>query len=143
MFFRKNAKKYKAFNSRRYKRLTAPYLVKYRRSGSNEDLRIANLKDISSGGMRFYTYESLPKGTSIEAKVLIPPDCMIEAIARILYTRQVSASFHHISVSFTEMPQSDQKVLAQFVRNIAEDKELYRMIDQQKTVVFREKRRAD
>lgn len=143
MFLKKNSGKYKAFNSRKYERLKAPYLMKYRPRGSSADWHLANLKDISSGGMRFYTHEALSKGSTIEASVLIPPDRMIAAVARILYTRQVSAAFYHISVSFTEMSQSDQKILAQFVRNIAADKELYRMIDQQKSVVVREKRRTD
>ena len=143
MFFKEKIKKYKVFNSRRYKRLRAPYLMKYRLCGSVEDSRIANLKDISSGGLRFYTHESLPKGTSIEVNVLIPPDRVITALAKVLYTRQVSASFHHVSVCFSEMSQSDQKVLAQFVRNIETDKELSRLIDPPKAVVIRERRKTD
>ena len=143
MFIKKNVKRYKVFNSRKYKRLKAPYLLKYRLHGSMGDVRLANLKDVSSGGLRFYTHESLPKGTSLELNLLIPPDRVVTATAKVLYTRHMSSSFYHVSVCFSEMAQSDQKILAQFIHNIEADEKLSRLIDQPKPVVYREKRPSD
>ena len=84
-------KKYNAENSRQFKRLTADYLVKYKPAGSgaeSEDF-VSNLKDISAGGIRFWTEYFFEEETLLEVSICIPPiDRVLHALARVIRIRK-------------------------------------------------------
>lgn len=135
--FGKKAKRYKVFNSRRHVRLRAPYLVKYQLHGFEEGPHVANLKDLSEGGMRFFSREALPKGVVMEVSTLIPPDRIIKALGRVVYLRRRGPLAYHVAVSFIEVSKNDRKTLHHFIANIGKDTNLRRMIAVGSRVVYR------
>lgn len=117
------SKKYKAINSRKYKRLRADYLMKYQPLNSQEPPVIANLKDISAGGLRFWSSTLVPEGVHLRLSVLIPPlDRTVEAVGRVQRVRAaVKSRAYYISVGFVELDSEDQKAINQFVEQISRE----------------------
>lgn len=125
-------RKYRTENSRRYKRLKADYLVKHHIPGFPELARVSNIKDISAGGLRFWTDQSFPEGALINLNILIPAlNRQILALGRIRRVRRSpSGNVDYVAVSFIELSRDDRKALNDFIEHLATTKEAPFLIDQ-------------
>ena len=115
-------KKYQSENTRQYKRLFADYLIKYRMAGvQNEEPLVANIKDISAGGMRFWTEEALPQGALVFVEVMVPPlQRIIRAAARVVRVRPAEKrDVYYAAVRFVEISEEDQNAINFFIERIA------------------------
>src|SRR5688572_6274222 len=102
-------KNYKMQNSRHYKRLKADYLIKYQVAGVQQEPFIANIKDISAGGVRFWSDHYLAEGVLLKIAVWVPPiDRTIEGLARIIRVRQAKGRLvYYLGARFLEISQQD------------------------------------
>ena len=115
-------KKYKINNTRRHKRLYVDYLIKYRIARSkDQEFLFSNLKDISAGGVKFWTESPLSEGTLLMVEVLvIPIDRVIRGLARVVRVRKTKKSpVYYDALQFMEISAEDQKVLNSFIERIA------------------------
>ena len=116
---------YQISNTRQYKRLLADYLIKYRVAGAaNQDFSVSNIKDISAGGVRFWTEEPLREGSLVMVEVLPPPlGRVIRALARVVRARPAEkAPVYYNSVQFMEISEDDQTALNYFIERIASER---------------------
>lgn len=129
-------KKVKTTNTRQFKRLNVFYLVKYRVSGSKEEPQMANVKNVSAGGLKILTKEILPEKETLELTILIPHlKHTIEAKGVALRVRKADDSgTFAVAVQFTDISANDQNALNHFIENLAHDKEGHKLIDQQEKV---------
>jgi len=129
--------KYSAKNARQFKRLKAFYLVKYQVSGKGDAPRLTNVRDISAGGVKFLTEESLPEDASIKLSILVPTlQRTLEAKAKILrVSRGKEGITYSVAVKFTDISGEDKLALNQFVEDIARDKDARVSIDHADVVV--------
>lgn len=115
-------KKYTIANTRRHKRLLAGYLVKYRmaRSASPEFL-LSNLKDISAGGVKFWSAKPLMEGDLFWVEVLAQPiDRVIRGLARVVRVRLAKKNFvYYNALQFLEIASADQNALNSFIDRVA------------------------
>lgn len=102
---------------RRFRRAAIPYLVKFQTAGSKEEPFVSNIKDISAGGLRFWTDSVFTEKTLLKIKICLPPlERVIEILGRIVRVRKAQgAGIYHLAVSFVEMPRDDQDTLNQFI----------------------------
>ena len=114
-------KKYQTQNSRQHKRLLAPYLMKYQilpaeaLDSSLQESYLSNVKDLSAGGVKFWTERALAENTLLKIQISIPPiQRTLEMIAKAIRVRQVrGGSIFYIAAVFMEIPKSDQEALNQ------------------------------
>lgn len=123
----------KIANTRRFKRMHAHSLVKYQAAesyGSKEPL-LSNVKDISAGGMRFWSESFFPEGTLLRVSVWIPVlDKPFDALARVVRTRTAFGSgIYYLSLRFIEVNQEQQAALDRFIETIANDPKTRRYVD--------------
>jgi c-di-GMP-binding flagellar brake protein YcgR len=125
-------KKYSAANSRRFKRLKADYLVKYKIPGFPGDPYVSNIKDISAGGLRFWSDKGLPEKSLVQISVLLPPmDREIKALGRLVRVRPARRGFFdYVAVSFIELSQDDQNAINDFIEHISVTEAAHDLIDQ-------------
>ncbi len=113
-------KKYKVENQRKHKRLAVDYLLKYRSAGSETEDFVSNLKDISAGGLRFWSERFLPEETLLNVSTWIPPiDRVFHALARVVRIRESKGNLFYIAVSFVEVSYEDQNALNQFIEHLS------------------------
>ena len=131
--FSKEKKRYPAQNSRRYPRLKANYLIRYflMAGDQQEEIRTANTKDISMGGVRFLSHEAVDMGRMLRVHILIPVlGDFIAAFSRVEKIQQDPQSkLYTISLSFVEMSEKDHKRLESFISKCSEVKEADRLFD--------------
>lgn len=116
------SKKYKAQNSRRFKRMRADYLMKYQISGTAGEPQLSNIKDLSAGGVKFWTDQFIPEGTLTKVSFLVPPlDLNVEALGRTVRVRQAKESgIFYVAVRFIEVPDEAKRAINDFVEYLAE-----------------------
>lgn len=131
--------KYKTPNGRRFKRMHLAYLVKYQVNGQGEP-RITNARDISAGGLRFWTSEKLPESAVLHISIFIPPlGRSVKAVARVLRVRRVKRGFtYSVAVSFVDLIHEDREAIEQFAESISKEQDARFVIDQAKVIVRRE-----
>ena len=131
--------KYKAADTRRHKRMLVSYLVKFQVAGVDEAPYVANVKDLSAGGVRFWSSYYLPEGTLLNLSVLIPPiDLVMEAVGRIARVRQSKdGSYFYFGISFIEIQAHQQIALNEFIENLAKTKKANFLVPDP-GVIFRE-----
>jgi c-di-GMP-binding flagellar brake protein YcgR len=113
-------KQYKAQNSRRFKRMRADYLVKYQVPGTNESF-LSNIKDLSAGGVKFWTDQPLIEGSLLKTSFLVPPlELTVEALARVVRVRQSHENtIYYVAVRFIEIPDESKKAIDEFIEYLA------------------------
>lgn len=114
--------KYIINNTRRYKRLFADYLIKYRPSHTESGaFLVANLKDISAGGVKFWNDIPLPEGALFWVEVLtMPIDRVIRGLARVVRVHQAKNRLvYYNALQFLEIPSEDQNALNSFIDRVA------------------------
>ncbi len=135
-FFRK--KSYPMMNGRRYPRLKANYLLRYVPIEGNmqEITYVATTKDLSTGGLRFYSSRFIEEGTLLKIQVLVPPiDHSISAFARVTRVKTIRKhSQYEISLSYVEIDKKDYDLLSYFIGRFLEKKEAHHLFDHQDVV---------
>jgi len=126
----------KARNTRRFKRIRAAYLVKYQVNGKGEP-RITNARDISAGGLRFWTEEKIPHSSVLKISVYFPPlERSVEGTAQVLRMRRSKEGYvYYVAVSFLELNQKDREDISQFAEEISKGKDARFLIDHADVVV--------
>ena len=124
MFFQ-SKKKYAAKNERRHKRLRADYLIKHREAGVEGEAAVANIKDISAGGVKFWTEKFYPEGTLVKVSIWVPPiERTVDALGRVVRIHQAGDHlFYYASVGFLEVPRRDQEALNAFIEGLSKVKD--------------------
>ncbi len=130
-------KKFKATNSRRFKRLSADYLLKYEPGRKGDESKITNIKNISAGGAKFLTKEVLEEASTIRVSILVPPlEKSFQANARILRVRSLKSRFlYTVAVQFTDITPEDQTTLNTFIEDLSSDSAAGFSIDHANVVV--------
>jgi len=133
MFFKK---KYKSANTRQFKRLRVDYLVKCEVVGSIEEPILSNLKDISSGGLRFWTGKPLEEGNLVRITCFLPPlDRQIESLARVVRVRRaIHAPIYYVGISFIELTKEDQADINRFIEDVADNRRTRSYVDHKDVV---------
>jgi len=110
---------FKTRNARRHRRIMADYLVKYRIPGTETDVQISNITDISVGGIRFCSKRSFMEGTILHFEILITPlEQVIRPRGVVVRVRPAKEGDHYyIGVSFVELPQKERDVLKAFIED--------------------------
>ncbi len=112
--------RYKVLNSRRHERLDASYLIKYQKVNHFDGIHVTNIKDISAGGVRFWTEESVESGELLQMKVLLPPiGRVLHVLGKVRRVHYVEKSgIYYVGVSFYQMKAEDQQALDNFVNSL-------------------------
>lgn len=125
--------KYLTINSRQFKRVQAHSLVKFQGVDQygKEEPWISNVKDISAGGLRFWSEHFFPEATLLRLSVWIPAlERPLDALARIVRVRPArNGEMYYLSVRFIEVSQDLQKALNDFIERLASDKKTRRYVD--------------
>lgn len=129
--------KYKTFNARRYKRMFANYLIKYQIPALHEEPRVANIKDISAGGVRFWSADYIPEGALLKVNVLVPPiDLVMGAVGKVVRVRKAGqADFYYIGVNFVEIEAHQQMALNEFIENLSKNKDARPLVPDDRVIV--------
>lgn len=135
-FFKK--KSYPMMNSRRYPRLKTNYLLRYVPIEGNmqEVTYVATTKDLSTGGIRFYSPRFIEEGTLLKIQLLVPPiDQSISAFARVSRVHTIRRhSQYEVSLSYVEIDKKDYDLLSRFITSCLEKKEAHFLFDHQDVV---------
>lgn len=111
---------------REHIRLKAYCLIRYATLNAPETMmRVANTKDISSHGLKFWTDEVLEIGTLLNLTILIPGrEQPVKAMARVQHTRKAFQGLrHYVGVMFLEIAKTDQAFLKRFIRRFERTRE--------------------
>lgn len=131
MFTFNKEKHYRVFNERKFRRFKVPYLLKHRPAGSEEEWTVSNLKDLSAGGLKFWTDKFYAEGSFIQLLLWIPlMDRQIMALGRVVRSvmGKIEAVFY-ISVAFLEIPRGDQEILKTFIDRFSSQRETKDLVD--------------
>lgn len=124
---------YKTQNTRKFKRVQAHSLVKYHNAekwGGAEPY-LANIKDISAGGLHFWSGVFFPQGALLRISAWIPAlQKPLDALARVVRVHGVKAGdSYYLSIRFIEVDQEIQSALNDFIENLAANPKTRRFID--------------
>ena len=80
------------------------------------------IKDISQGGIRFFTHEFVPKNSLLKIRLAIEKiHLYFETLVKVIWIREVSRSGRYeIGVEFTNISEESVKHLVDYLANIAE-----------------------
>lgn len=124
---------YKAENTRKFKRVQAHSLVKFHAAekwGGVEPF-LANIKDISAGGLHFWSGVFFPEGTLLRISAWIPAlKQPLDALARIVRVHGVkTGDSYYLSIRFIEVDQEVQSALNDFIESLVANPKTRRFID--------------
>ena len=125
--------KYTADNTRKFKRVQAHSLVKFQTAeqwGTVEPF-LSNIKDLSAGGLSFWSEVFFPEGTLLRVSAWIPAlEKPVDALARVLRVRAAkSAGSYYLSVRFIEADQDIRNALNSFIEDLAANPKTRRFSD--------------
>ena len=124
---------YQVDNARKFKRAQAHSLVKYQTAEkwSAEEPYISNVKDISAGGLRFWSGVFFPENSLLRISVWAPfLQRPVDALARVVRSRATkTAGSYYLSVRFIEVDETLQNALNGFIENLAANPKTRRFID--------------
>lgn len=125
-------------NARRHKRVRADFLVKYEviKGGAGQ---ITNARDISAGGLRFWTQEKLSESSVLTVSIYLPPlNRVVSGVVRVLRVRRLKKTFlYSVAVSFLDLKQEDREAIDEFAESLSHDKRAQFLIDHAEIVVRR------
>ncbi len=118
--FKKN--QIKAQNSRRFKRLRADYLIKFQVPGTSGEPSLSNMKDLSAGGVKFWTDQYVAEGTLVKVSFLVPPlDMKVDTLARVVRVRTGGGldPIYYVATRFIEISQDAKAAIDEFVEHLS------------------------
>jgi c-di-GMP-binding flagellar brake protein YcgR len=111
---------------RKYIRLTAYHLVKYRllaKAGEQQhEFVLASIRDIGAGGVCIRTEESLLLTGTIELKINFPSIATsIFALAKVVWVKQIkNSNFYEIGAEFIEIKESVRQGIDEHLKSVCE-----------------------
>lgn len=105
-------------NSRRFKRFRADYLIKFQVPGTSGEPFLSNLKDLSAGGVKFWTEQYIAEGTLVKVSFLVPPlDMKVDTLARVVRVRTAGGQdpVFYVATRFIEISEDAKKAIDEFV----------------------------
>jgi len=138
LFRRFLRRKIKARNARRFKRFRADFLVKYHVDKKGE-AHVTNARDISAGGVRFWTDREIPESSVVSVSIFVPPlGRVVEALAQVRRVTRIKRGLtFSVAVSFLDLKQEDREALSQFAEHLSKEKGAELLIDHADIVVRR------
>ena len=129
-------KTYPSQNTRRFKRLRGNFLVKYQIAMLGGESVVANVRDVSGGGIKFWTKEFVPEGALLRLSLLIPAmDHPLEMLGRVLrVSRPRHAGMVYLAVEFLEMSRADQAALDDLIESLSKTREARFFMDDRPVV---------
>lgn len=123
-------------NSRRYKRFRAHFLVKYQLSTKGET-RITNAKDVSAGGLCFWSTERILESSLLRVSIYLPPlERTVDALVQVLRVRKVKkVLLYSVAVNFLDLDRKDREAINEFAESLSKDKGAKFLIDHAEIVV--------
>ncbi|MBD3245703.1 MAG: hypothetical protein GF333_01690 [Candidatus Omnitrophica bacterium] len=117
-FFRKKGR-----DRRKYVRLRAHHLLKYKILSPQEHLTF--VRDISGGGLLFFSREDIPVGSVVELAVNFPASPLpIEGVAKVIRTRHLKKmGGYEIAVEFLELDEENRERIQRQIACVYEKKE--------------------
>lgn len=117
-------------NSRRFKRVRAACLLKYKVQGQGK-FRVVNAKDISAGGLSFWTDERIPESSILDLEIFISPDQPpVTSVGRVVQVRKDrTGSVYQVAVSFLDVKREEREGLARLADQLLEDKDTQSLVD--------------
>ncbi len=117
-------------NARSHKRLRADYLMKFQPLNAEGEPSVSNVKDISAGGLRFWTDRRLPQGVLLAVRICIPPvEKNLEAACQVLRVHRGPGEIYYIAAKFIEVSKADQMNLDNFIEKISQLPSARRFVD--------------
>ncbi len=138
LFRRFLRKKIKARNARRFKRFRADFLVKYHVDKKGE-AHVTNARDISAGGVRFWTDREIPESSVVSVSIFVPPlGRVVEALAQVRRVTRIKRGLtFSVAVSFLDLKQEDREALSQFAEHLSKEQGAELLVDHADIVVRR------
>ncbi len=106
----------KAGEPRKFKRLQAAYLVKYK-IGEKGVPRVTNLVDISEGGLRFLAHEKISELSILHLSIYLPPlERSVDTVSKVTRVRRArdGETTYYVSVIFLDLKGGDREAIRQF-----------------------------
>jgi len=124
----------KKLDTRRYPRVKAHHLVKYRAKKSEaERHRVASVKNISGNGIVFKTTSQLSVGSELELEINFPglPE-PVKAVAKVVRAEDADKDKFEIGAHFTKVKQNDASVIVSkieyMLKKLRERKSLWKQL---------------
>ena len=138
LFRRFLRRKIRTRNARRFKRFRADFLVKYHVDRKGE-AHVTNARDISAGGVRFWSDQPIPESSVVNVSIFVPPlGRAVDALAQVRRVTRVRKGLtFSVAVSFIDLKQEDREALSQFAENLSKEKGAELLIDHADIVVRR------
>ena len=110
MFFKRNKEK------RKHKRIPKHCLLKYKKDGEGEKQKLTFIRNISTGGILFFTQEEIPPGTVLQMELNIPSyegsPMKIVVVARTVHEEKLkNFKGYNIGAAFQEISEKDRRFL--------------------------------
>ena len=117
-------------DKRRFKRVRAPFLLKYQVKESGFG-NITNIRDISVSGARFAADHPLLKGSQVALEINLPtsekPISVDGKVVRV--SRLKSLSAYRIAIRFTRIEPKDRTAIRLLVERMWRDKRVKGLVD--------------
>jgi c-di-GMP-binding flagellar brake protein YcgR len=107
---------FKKEERRRYKRIPAHFLIKFSIPGENEDLVLSFIRNISAGGVLFFSEKKINPGTLIKMTINVPSatgePINVRSISRTIYAAKLRGlDGYNIGAEFAEIDPQDREAL--------------------------------
>lgn len=115
-------------NKRIFLRLRAETLMRFcrlRGEGGNAEAKVANVKDVSEGGLMFVAYEQVPVSETVKVSFKLPGrENPVETFSKVCRCTKVSVKdeIYHVGVSFLDLNEEDRKDIVAYVEALANSK---------------------
>jgi len=134
-------------DKRQYPRLKAFCLVKYAKvdAGSDEFLKVTNVKDVSEGGLLVASYELIPISSLLKLSIKLPAhDKPIETYGKVTRCVRVSRTeeVYHIGLSFLDIKESDRQEIAKHIDEAGNHRLGKKLLKRAEGLKFWRKRKA-
>lgn len=103
-------------DKRQHRRIRVLFLLRYVPEGSKREPGMANIKDISPGGLLFWTDRIVHKGEDLKVEILVPTRAKtIEAVAQVVRMHHFRAvrrgAIYHVAAKFKKISEEDKTYL--------------------------------
>ena len=104
-------------NKRKFPRLNVHHLIKYKMLEAEETVTFA--RNLSAGGLRFYSKEELPRESTIELSINFPDtEEPLKILARIVWVRKLTApGGFEVGAQFLNLDEDTCKLINEKIRN--------------------------
>lgn len=114
-------KTYQTINGRQHPRVEAPFLLRFEPAELSQPTQpaLANVKDISAGGIRFWANQPVREGGLVKITLLFSQEGeTITILARVIRSRRAEDKpVYYTAAYFLEMKEEDYQALTRFIED--------------------------